>query len=646
MFGTAKSSDKATWLALALAAIAVLLPTGALLWFVSQAAQQQVQAAQERTSLAYESQLRILQTQIENQWRNLLLKAASAAGDGAPANFVAALKASRADTVLFLDNRGALRYPAPPGASGDNSPFEAEPWLSAEALEKRPDQSAAIAVYNNLTGSAATPKTRARAAEGLVRCLVRSGRKKEARAVIEKYFTSGPASRVNDFDGRWIAGDEQLFGLRLMDRGDSSFPRAAERLKGMLDDYAQYAVPSAQRIFLGDELRELALPWAPATDAAERLAQQVLEKAAYKAVAPGQLLRSPIAGLWNLATPDMRVVAVYRTDTLIGILHGMLKSQNVPNVVEFYAVRPGEAAQSGAAQVLTDLPGWRITYTLRDSNQAPVNVVPAHRIAQYLWAAYLIIACAVLAGVALVHTIRRQMRLARMKTDLAATVSHELKTPLASTRLLVESLLEDTGLPPETSREYLELIAGENLRLTRLVENFLTFSRIERKRQRFEFAEVRPGELIQDAVTSLRERVQAKQCRLDVDVSPGLPPIRADRDALITVLLNLLDNAVKYAPLDTHIKVRAYLEADHVVLSVEDNGIGIAPREQKRIFRRFYQVDQRLARENGGCGLGLSIVDYIVRAHDGEVAVCSSPGEGSTFRVLLPFATAPEEVPV
>ena len=649
MFGSAKSPDRTTLLVLTLAAIAVLLPTGALLWFVSQAARQQVQVAQQRTSVAYEGQLRILQPQIDNQWRNIVLRTERAAGGGSPENFVPALRASGADTVLFLDDRGTLRYPAPPAAVRGNSPFSTEPWLSAEALERRPDQSAAIAAYTKLARSAATPRAAAHAAEGLIRCLARSGNKKEALAAIEKYFAGGPASRVTDFDGRWIAGDEQLFGLHLMDRGDSRLLPAAQRLKGMLDDYAQYTVPPAQRIFLADELHTVAPACVPATDAAERLAQQVTEYGAYKAGIEGQILRSSLPDLWNVATPDRRVVAVYRTGTLTGILHGMLKSQNVPYVVEFYAVRPGEQPQSGSAQTLTGLPGWRITYAFRDSSQVPATVVPA-RIVKYLWVAYLIIACAVLAGVALVQTLRQQMRLARLKTDLATNVSHELKTPLASTRLLVESLLEDTDLPPETSREYLQMIAGENLRLTRLVENFLTFSRIERKRQRFEFAEVQPAELVQAAVVSLRERVQAKACQLDVEVSPGLPLLHADRDALITVLLNLLDNGVKYAPVDTHIKVRAYREGERVVLSVEDNGIGIAPRDQRRIFRRFYQVDQRLARENGGCGLGLSIVDYIVRAHDGEVAVRSSPGEGSTFRVLLPCSpvrsAVREEVPL
>jgi signal transduction histidine kinase len=136
----------------------------------------------------------------------------------------------------------------------------------------------------------------------------------------------------------------------------------------------------------------------------------------------------------------------------------------------------------------------------------------------------------------------------------------------------------------------------------------------------------------------VRGAVEAVQDRfpVEVDLAPGLPAVRADEDALTTVLLNLLDNACKYTPGEKHIVLKAFPRNGHVVFAVQDNGIGIAPRERRKIFRRFYQVDQRLAREAGGCGLGLSIVEFIVRAHGGTVQVESQPGRGSTFSVELP----------
>jgi len=142
--------------------------------------------------------------------------------------------------------------------------------------------------------------------------------------------------------------------------------------------------------------------------------------------------------------------------------------------------------------------------------------------------------------------------------------------------------------------------------------------------------------VVQAAVQAMGERLQAPDCDLEIDVAEGLPVLRADRDALVTVLVNLLDNAHKYAPTNRRILIQAYREGSLVVFAVKDNGIGIAVREQSRIFRRFYQVDRRLARDAGGCGLGLSIVEFIVRAHGGEIKVESAPGAGSTFRVLTP----------
>jgi signal transduction histidine kinase len=134
----------------------------------------------------------------------------------------------------------------------------------------------------------------------------------------------------------------------------------------------------------------------------------------------------------------------------------------------------------------------------------------------------------------------------------------------------------------------------------------------------------------------MRERFSRPGCRLDVQVAPGLPPIVADRDALVTVLLNLLDNAYKYSGVEKQVTVRAFAEGGYLNLEVADNGIGLSPRATRRVFDRFYQVDQRLSRRAGGCGLGLSIVKFIVEAHGGTVTVSSRLGKGSTFTVRLP----------
>jgi signal transduction histidine kinase len=281
------------------------------------------------------------------------------------------------------------------------------------------------------------------------------------------------------------------------------------------------------------------------------------------------------------------------------------------------------------------LPGWQFGLS---PIGAPLDEMARRQTVSYVWIGFLAIAVVAISAAVAAQAFRRQWRMARLKTDLVAAVSHELKTPLSSMRLLVDALLDEDQPDGRKTRDYLELISRENSRLSRLIENFLTFSRLERNRQRLEFAPTPPDSVIQATLEAFAERLPGDNGRPEIHVETGLPAVRADRDALVTVLLNLLDNAYKYTPGEKRIAVRVFREGSAVAFAVEDNGIGIAPRERKRIFRRFYQVDRRLAREAGGCGLGLSIVDVIVRAHGGNVRVASEPGKGSTFAFSVPCA--------
>ena len=189
----------------------------------------------------------------------------------------------------------------------------------------------------------------------------------------------------------------------------------------------------------------------------------------------------------------------------------------------------------------------------------------------------------------LARRLDRQVRLTRLKNDLIATVSHELKTPLSSVRVLVETLLDNQCRDPRQTREYLELIAKENQRLSRLIDNFLTFSRMERNKRAFEMRAISLGEVATKAAEALRERVHAAGFQLDLVIAPDLPWVFGDFDALVTVVVNLLDNALKYARDDRRAAIRVRTDGDLVCLAVEDHGIGLSRRDIRRIFDRFYQ---------------------------------------------------------
>ncbi|HMD70791.1 MAG TPA: ATP-binding protein [Bryobacteraceae bacterium] len=631
--------DRGAWLLALFLLLGVLAPSGSVLWFMNDAARSQAETARRRVTEAYRGQLGMLRERVDARWRERAA-ALDAAATASPNEF-SLPGAAGADAVVWLDERGAPVCPSLPPDPAPDAALGSPAWREAESKERSRRLDEAAEIWQSLAVSAGNPGIAARAAQGQIRCLVRAGLRSAAVTAIQRYFGGASAIRGRDLDGRLIGADEQLLALQLLPRTDPRFARLASALAATLNAYQGPSMPSGQRLFLMDELRRLA-PEAASFPAynAELLAEQFVEQ---ERARPGDpvLEASGLRGVWKLTSPNRRVVALYRGATVESLTNGVLGGPNPPRSVRFTAAPPGTPAAGEAVAAGAMLPGWQISFALLDTG--PLDEAARRRRAAYVWLGCAVIAGLLVVGVFAGQYFRRQLRLNRLKTDLLAAVSHELKTPLASMRLLVETLLADERPDAVKTREYLNLIAGENLRLTRLVENFLTFSRIERNRQRFELAETSASDIVDSALAAMGERLQAPGCQLEVELSPGLPAIYADRDALTTVLLNLLDNACKYTPAEKRIRLRAYRQNGRLAFAVEDNGVGIAPRERKRIFRRFYQVDRRLARETGGCGLGVSIVEFIVRAHGGEVTVESRPGAGSTFRVWLPCRPAAKE---
>lgn len=235
-------------------------------------------------------------------------------------------------------------------------------------------------------------------------------------------------------------------------------------------------------------------------------------------------------------------------------------------------------------------------------------------------------------------TVNRQFELRDLRTTAVATVAHEFRTPLASMRMLVDTLREGRVRGETQIREYLDLLAAENERLGRLAEDFLTFSRLDRGKQQLTLAPVAPRAVIEQALAGLRLRLAAPGCTFVLDAPSDLPPIRADRDALASVLANLLDNALKYTREEKQISLWVRAAKDAVVFAVTDNGIGLERGQARRIFRPFTQIDDRLSRKGEGVGLGLAIVSKLVALHHGKIRVDSEPGQGTTFSVRIPLA--------
>ena len=281
---------------------------------------------------------------------------------------------------------------------------------------------------------------------------------------------------------------------------------------------------------------------------------------------------------------------------------------------------------------------WSVEVFL--ANPAALNAGVKDRMRNYIWTMILSIAAVAIIAITAAVTVGRQIALHELKTTSVATVAHELRTPLASMRLLVDTLREGRYRGESQLQEYLDMVASENLRLSRLIDNFLTLSRLERNEHAITLQPTPAREIIEQAVHAMRAKLEVPGCHFTWDESEPLPDILADRDAMVVVLVNLLDNAVKYTGDEKRIDLRARDASGRVFISIQDNGIGLSKSERKNVFRRFYQVDQKLSRSRGGCGLGLALVQHIVEAHGGRVDVNSQLGRGTTFTVSVPIATA------
>ncbi|MCB1037488.1 MAG: HAMP domain-containing histidine kinase [Acidobacteria bacterium] len=245
----------------------------------------------------------------------------------------------------------------------------------------------------------------------------------------------------------------------------------------------------------------------------------------------------------------------------------------------------------------------------------------------------------ILAGVALLlRTMAREMKLIEMKNDFVSNVSHELRTPLASIRVFGELLRLGRVDSKEKIRQYGEYIETESRRLTQLINNILDFSRIESGHRRYHFEPTDLMQVLAAALKTFEVRLEKEGFEVEVhEPEEPLPEVSADPGALGQAVCNLLDNAIKYSNGGRQIEVSLGTEKGQAVVAVKDYGVGISREEQKHIFDRFHRVGSSLVHDVKGSGLGLSIVQHVVEAHGGRVRVESSPGQGSTFSILLPL---------
>jgi two-component system phosphate regulon sensor histidine kinase PhoR len=237
------------------------------------------------------------------------------------------------------------------------------------------------------------------------------------------------------------------------------------------------------------------------------------------------------------------------------------------------------------------------------------------------------------------HNVTRLKKLEQVRADFVANVTHEIKTPLTAIIGFVETLQQGAIDDRVKAQKFLLTIHENAQRLNRLVDDLLTLSSIELGETELHLEGLALEDVFETALTLISPRAALKNVRIQRDVQPGLPMVRADRDRLVQILVNVLDNAVKFTPEGGSVSITASPEVQgSVVIKITDTGIGISKSELPRLGERFYRIDKTRSREMGGTGLGLSIVKHLMKAHEGSMEIESTLGKGTTVSLHFPVS--------
>lgn len=651
-------SNPMRWVLLLLVA-AVVVPTVCLVWFMDQAVRNERLAVRQKLIDVCNEKAERFAGDFSDLWREEM--EALERHDTLPEKenvhlWIDAIR-GRADSAVIFDEAGGVVFPyLQEDETGD---FSAD---LQEVMEQEyaGEYETALAAYDEIIEETGDRDELFGAYMGKLRCLERLrskvgdvpvadlhhellwGNEREIRAK----FTPTQVAMIRVLQVDWrdrvygtYSSGTMFIGLDMWYTRFEKYPAettiwALEKLIGIAEKYeGEYpnvgeAIVKAKAVLHKERV---------SLEAAKRLVEGDL----YGQAEIGELLRlDGEQGLY--AVRQGNVFAIWTAETLRGMIaqaaDALAMEGMDARVLDGYGnvLYGQEVTDEGAFLVkgiYSAIEGARVSYTFADDNV--FEAAAKRQSAIYLWTGVLVIGTILVCGAVATGAINRQMRLSRLKNDFIATVTHELKTPLASMRLLVDTLVEGRYENQEKVGEYLGLISKENERLSRLIDHFLTFSRMERNKQAFELVPLAPGEIAEAAAGALQAKYENEKCRIETRIGEDLPEIYADRDAMTTVVVNLLDNACKYSFEQKCVTLSVSAEGGSMCFAVKDKGIGMSRREVRRIFERFYQADNRLSRQAEGTGLGLSIVKFIVDAHKGRIEVDSEPGKGSEFRVYL-----------
>ena len=452
--------------------------------------------------------------------------------------------------------------------------------------------------------------------------------------------------------GRLYLPSLELAALQQLSREDARFEPTLESLVGRVTRHTAPLMPASQRLFLWREIQRLGARATLPTELAEVLGLAVVQELVGRPVRDQPTAKTvhlsgdgPGLEVWLLPAPGGGVIWLYQLERLHRELEAQVNRSLGPQGYRAQLVPQGDSV-SGVGSLQSSmgvaLPGWVLRL---DTSVATAELAGSARRQAALQMASM--ASAVFLGAVLtflaVRRFLQRVRLTEVRHDFLTTVSHELRTPMTSIRMLIDTLVADPDPQPDRTRAYLEVVSRETLRLGRLVDDYLTFARLERGGMNYDFQPTAPETVVEAAVRSVESRFAAPGCDFRTEIARQLPLIRADAPSLTTALLNLLENAHKYTGADKRILLTVSQCGSTVCFAVTDNGRGFDPRQRSRIFEKFYRAEGPGSPVTGA-GLGLHIVKSIVEAHGGRVEVETTPGEGSRFAIHVPATSDESDV--
>ncbi len=280
------------------------------------------------------------------------------------------------------------------------------------------------------------------------------------------------------------------------------------------------------------------------------------------------------------------------------------------------------------------------TYKLQLGNTFPYLL---RQIMQPIIFSVLLLGITLLTFVLLYRNLLKQRRLAALKNEFISNITHELKTPIATVGVAIEALKNFNAMDnPERTREYLDISTNELQRLSLLVDKVLKLSMFEKKEMELKYEVVNLQNIAEEVITSFKLQVEKRKAQVSLHTT-GDVSVRGDRLHLLSVIFNLLDNALKYCRVEPIVAIAINETENAVVLTVKDNGIGVAPEYRDKIFEKFFRIPHGDTHDAKGYGLGLSYVAQVIHQHNGTITVASQPGEGTTFTITLPKALSTKE---